>query len=217
MEGNVSTKNNGGFIQVRSSKEIVSDNFKGIKLKVSGKPSEYYIHIRTNFLLCHGNTMLENFLLIKSGNTSRFILKILKSLTFTSPQHFQLQILKVSVLLLMVKTLKLNLISWKLNYFSMSEKKNNFPKTKVKNPEPKIGDPDWIIWAAWADRITFEEIFEKTGKRESEVIKIMRRSLKPSSFRLWRKRVHTKSIKNRKLFSKSREKLNKQKIINSDY
>ena len=82
----------------------------------------------------------------------------------------------------MVKTLKLNLISWKLNYFSMSEKKNNFPKTKVKNPEPKIGDPDWIIWAAWADRITFEEIFEKTGKRESEVIKIMRRSLKPSAW-----------------------------------
>ena len=32
LEGNVSTKNNGGFIQVRSSKEIVSDNFKGIKL-----------------------------------------------------------------------------------------------------------------------------------------------------------------------------------------
>ena len=41
--------------------------------------------------------------------------------------------------------------------------------------------------AAWADRITFEEIFEKSGKRESEVIKLMRRSLKPSSFRLWRK------------------------------
>ena len=95
----------------------------------------------------------------------------------------------------------------------MSEKKNNFPKTKVKNPEPKINDPDWIVWAAWADRITFEEIFEKTGKRESEVIKIMRRSLKPSSFRLWRKRVHTKSIKNRKLFSKSREKLSSKKLL----
>ena len=100
----------------------------------------------------------------------------------------------------------------------MSEKKNNFPKTKAKNPEPKgFRTNEWVIWAAWADRITFEEIFEKTGKRESEVIKIMRRSLKPSSFRLWRKRVHTKSIKNRKLFSKSRERLNKQKIINSDY
>ena len=99
----------------------------------------------------------------------------------------------------------------------MSEKKNNSPKTKVKNPEPNISDPNWIIWAAWADRITFEEIFKKTGKRENEVIKIMRRNLKPRSFRLWRKRVHTKSIKNRKLFSKSREKLSKRKIINSDY
>jgi uncharacterized protein (TIGR03643 family) len=49
--------------------------------------------------------------------------------------------------------------------------------------------------AAWADRITFDEIEEKTGKTESEVIKIMRRSIKPSSFRLWRKRVNQKSIK----------------------
>ena len=37
-------------------------------------------------------------------------------------------------------------------------KKSHRPTTKVKNPEPKIADPDWIIWAAWADRITFEEI-----------------------------------------------------------
>ena len=88
----------------------------------------------------------------------------------------------------------------------MPKKKDNFPKTKVKNSEPKIDDPDWIVWAAWADRITFEEIFEKTGKRESEVIKIMRRSLKPNSFKLWRKRVHTKSIKNRKLFTKVEKK-----------
>ena len=88
----------------------------------------------------------------------------------------------------------------------MPKKKDNFPKTKVKNPEPKIDDPDWIVWAAWADRITFEEIFEKTGKRESEVIKIMRRSLKPNSFKLWRKRVHTKSIKNRKLLQKVEKK-----------
>ena len=39
----------------------------------------------------------------------------------------------------------------------MSEK-NNVPKTKVKNPEPKgFSSDEWIIWAAWADRITFEE------------------------------------------------------------
>jgi len=75
------------------------------------------------------------------------------------------------------------------------KKKGHRPITKVKNPEPKMDDPDWSIWAAWADRITFEEIEKKTGKKESDVIKIMRRSLKPSSFRLWRKRVNQKSIK----------------------
>ena len=53
-------------------------------------------------------------------------------------------------------------------------KKSNFPQTKVKNAEPPSKNSDWIIWAAWADRITFEEIFEKTGKTEAEVIKFMR-------------------------------------------
>ena len=61
-------------------------------------------------------------------------------------------------------------------------KKSHRPTTKVKNLEPKLGSPDWVIWAAWADRITFEEIEKKTGKTESDVIKIMRRNLKPSSF-----------------------------------
>ncbi len=86
-------------------------------------------------------------------------------------------------------------------------KKSNRPQTRVKNKEPDICNFDWIIWAAWADRITFEEIFEKTGKKESDVIKIMRKELKPSSFRLWRKRVHTKSLKNRKKFENNRKKL----------
>ena len=84
-------------------------------------------------------------------------------------------------------------------------KKSHRPQTKVKNTEPKLGSPDWVIWAAWADRITFEEIKSKTGKSENEVIKIMRRSLKPSSFKLWRKRVHSKSIKHRKKFEASRK------------
>ena len=95
------------------------------------------------------------------------------------------------------------------------KKKSTIPITKVKNPEPNIKDDNWIIWAAWADRITFEEIKEKTGKSESEVIKIMRKNLKPSSFRLWSKRVHTKSIKNRKKFVEERKKL-REKIKLSD-
>ncbi len=87
------------------------------------------------------------------------------------------------------------------------KKKSVIPETRVKNPEPSTLDSDWVIWAAWADRITFEEIYEKTGKSEADVIKIMRRSLNSSSFRLWRKRVAQKSIKHRKLFSTKRKKM----------
>ena len=96
------------------------------------------------------------------------------------------------------------------------KKKCLTPITRVKNPEPDLESPDWVIWAAWADRITFEEIKKKTGKTESDVIKIMRRSLKPSSFRLWRKRVNQKSIKHRKKFEYSRKEIT-SKIKKGDY
>ena len=95
-------------------------------------------------------------------------------------------------------------------------KKNQRPTTKTKKPEPEVGSPNWVIWAAWADRVTFEEIEEKTGLSESEIIKIMRRSLKPSSFKLWRKRVNSKSIKHRKKFEYSRREI-RRKIRESDY
>ena len=89
-------------------------------------------------------------------------------------------------------------------------KKSKTPETRVKNPEPNHESPDWVIWAAWADRITFEEIKKKTGKSESDVIKIMRRTLKPSSFRLWRERAKRKSIKHRKKFVLERKNLRKK-------
>ena len=54
-------------------------------------------------------------------------------------------------------------------------KKGHRPITKVKNPEPNSMSPDWVVWAAWADRITFEEIKKRSGYSESEVIKLMRK------------------------------------------
>ena len=94
----------------------------------------------------------------------------------------------------------------------MLKNKIDRPVTKSKNPEPKNQQSiDWVIWAAWADRITFEEIREKTGKPDSEVIKVMRSNLSPSSFKLWRKRVREKSIKHRKKFEYSRKEI-KQKF-----
>ena len=94
-------------------------------------------------------------------------------------------------------------------------KKSKIPQTRVKNPEPNVKSPDWVIWAAWADRVTFEEIKKKTGYSEPEVIKIMRRNLKPSSFRLWRERAKRKSIKHRKKFMMERKNLRKK--INKNY
>ena len=96
------------------------------------------------------------------------------------------------------------------------KKKGHRPITKVKNPEPSVESPDWVIWAAWADRITFEEIKKKTGYAESDVIRIMRRSLKPSSFRLWRKRAKGQSIKHRKKFEETRKEI-RRKIKKNDY
>ena len=96
-------------------------------------------------------------------------------------------------------------------------KKNLRPLTKVKNTEPNIIDKNWIIWAAWADRITFEEIKDKTGKTEADVIKLMRKTLRPGSFRLWRKRVHNTSIKHRKKFKLERKKLREKVKINDIY
>ena len=95
-------------------------------------------------------------------------------------------------------------------------KKSLRPITKTKNIEPNINSKDWIIWAAWADRVTFEEIKEKSGFSEKEVIKLMRKSLKPSSFRLWRKRATSKSIKHRKKFQNIRKKI-REKFNRNDY
>ena len=52
-------------------------------------------------------------------------------------------------------------------------------------------EADRIIEMAWEDRTPFEAIEFQFGLSESEVIKHMRKSLKPSSFKLWRKRVNS--------------------------
>ena len=75
---------------------------------------------------------------------------------------------------------------------------------------------DNIIKLAWSDKVSFEKIKRLHGINESEVIRIMRRSIKPSSFRLWRKRVNQKSIKHRKKFEYSRKEIT-SKIKKNDY
>lgn len=52
-----------------------------------------------------------------------------------------------------------------------------------------------VIEMAWEDRTPFAAIEHSYGLDESAVIKLMRRELKPSSFRLWRERVTGRNTK----------------------
>ncbi len=58
-----------------------------------------------------------------------------------------------------------------------------------------------IIEMAWEDRTPFEAIEQQFGLSEARVIKLMRRSLKPGSFKLWRERVSGRNTKHRSLRS----------------
>lgn len=54
-----------------------------------------------------------------------------------------------------------------------------------------LKDLDRVVEMAWEDRTPFEAIQFQFGLSESQVIAIMRKELKRSSFNLWRKRVHS--------------------------
>ena len=51
-----------------------------------------------------------------------------------------------------------------------------------------------IIEMAWEDRTPFEIIEKEFSISHGDVISIMRNNLKPSSFKLWRKRVNLSLI-----------------------
>lgn len=50
---------------------------------------------------------------------------------------------------------------------------------------------DRVIEMAWEDRTPFEAIHAQFGITEAQVIQLMRKELKRSSFNLWRKRVNS--------------------------
>ena len=57
---------------------------------------------------------------------------------------------------------------------------------------------DNIIKLAWCDKTSFEKIKRIHGITESEVIKLMRKKLRPRSFKLWRARVNGRTRKHEK-------------------
>ncbi len=59
-------------------------------------------------------------------------------------------------------------------------------------------DRSRIVEMAWEDRTPFEAIEAQYGMDEAQVIALMRRELKPRSFRLWRQRVSGRFTKHRR-------------------
>ena len=78
-----------------------------------------------------------------------------------------------------------------------------------------VNNIDRIIEMAWEDRTPFEAITFQFHLSEQDVITLMRREMKPSSFKMWRKRVQGRATKHEKLrvFEKGRFKCSRQKQI----
>ena len=58
---------------------------------------------------------------------------------------------------------------------------------------------DRLIGMAWEDRTPFEAIEVQFGLKENQVRALMRRHLKPGSFRRWRARVKGRSTKHARM------------------
>lgn len=75
------------------------------------------------------------------------------------------------------------------------------PAAAGKSTALTAEDISRIIEMAWEDRTPFESIAVQFGLNEGAVIMLMRRQLKPGSFRLWRQRVTGRATKHAALRS----------------
>ena len=67
----------------------------------------------------------------------------------------------------------------------------------MKTKQVDLATLDRVIQMAWEDRTPFDAIAAQFGLSESDVIALMRKHMKRSSFHMWRKRVAGRSTKHR--------------------
>ncbi len=65
----------------------------------------------------------------------------------------------------------------------------------LSTPKLSEADASQVIAMAWDDDTSFEAIARAYGLSESDVITLMRQSLKTGSFRVWRTRVRGRASK----------------------
>ncbi len=71
----------------------------------------------------------------------------------------------------------------------------------MKKAKIDPADLSRIVEMAWEDRTPFDAILQSYGINEAAVIDLMRQTMKPSSFRMWRKRVTGRATKHAALRS----------------
>ena len=72
-----------------------------------------------------------------------------------------------------------------------------------------------ITELAMQDRVSFDSISEKFGLTHGEIVKVMRRNLKPSSFRRWRERSKRPGLS--KLKHRSKRDFHKDRICPTSF
>jgi len=87
MTGDVSTKNNGGFIQIRAklNPEINSKEYDGIYLKVYGNEKNYNLHLRTGLTLAPWQYYSYTFSTTKNWSEIRAPFEKFKKSNFYQP------------------------------------------------------------------------------------------------------------------------------------
>ena len=88
----------------------------------------------------------------------------------------------------------------------------------IEKKEFSVDQIDRIIEMAWEDRTPFDAIALQFDLSEKEVIKLMRREMKPSSFKMWRARVQGRKTKHLKKVATAvdRFKCSRQRGISSN-
>jgi len=88
LHGNVSTENNGGFIQFRSEIGVDDDLYKGLKIRVKGNKGKYFLHIRTPFTILPWQYYYHEFNVSEKWETIEVPLSRFKKSHFLQPSNF---------------------------------------------------------------------------------------------------------------------------------
>ena len=85
----------------------------------------------------------------------------------------------------------------------------------MKLPDLDVKTIDRIVEMAWEDRTPFKAIETQFGLLEKQVIALMRKEMKASSFKMWRKRVTGRKTKHlaKRDFIEGRFRCKEQKSI----